>query len=244
MQNTKLKLMKKKLPKRKGNWKRAMAVGAVALVASGAFWFITGANGIKIPVPSYRAMRVIDGDTFETEERQLIRLTGIDAPELENCNGKESKEALEKFVLDKNLYVKVIYRDSGMRLISHVYNMKGSVSEQMLRAGMAYNLGTKVKDTALGKAADKAREEKLGIYSSKCTQETNPNSKTCVIKGNIRTQGAEQKIYHFPGCGQYNQTVVELYKGDKWFCTETEAKKAGFIKGSDCFEKSWGSETK
>jgi len=231
--------VKKKLTKRKGNWKRAMAVGAVALLASGMFWYIKSPQGFKIPVPSYRAMRVIDGDSFETEERQFIRLTGIDAPELENCDGKEAKEALGKLILDKNLYIKVIYRDSNMRLISHVYNDKGLVSEQMLRAGMAYNLNTGVSDPALGKAADAAREEKLGIYSSKCTQETNPNSKTCVIKGNIRTPRGDEKIYHFPGCGQYNNTVVELYKGDKWFCTENEAQKAGFVKGSDCFEKNW-----
>lgn len=230
--------MAKKLPKKKGNWKKAIAISATALVASGALWFITGAKGVKIPVPSYRAMRVIDGDTFETEERQLIRLTGIDAPELENCNGKEAKEALGKLVLDKNLYVKVIYRDSNMRLISHVYNDKGLVSEQMIRLGMAYNSGNAINDPTLGKASDFARTEKLGIYSSKCTQETNPNSKTCVIKGNIRDIGSE-KMYHFPGCGQYNQTVVELYKGDKWFCTESEAKKAGFIKGADCFNKVW-----
>lgn len=232
-------MVKKKLPKRKGNWKRAIAVGAVALIASGTMWYLTGLNGVKVPVPSYRAMRVIDGDTFETEERQLIRLTGIDAPELTNCDGKEAKEALGKLILDKNLYVKVIYRDSGMRLISHVYNDKGLVSEQMLRLGMAYNLGTGISDPQMGKAADFARTEKLGIYSSKCTQETNPNSKTCVIKGNIRTPGGAEKIYHFPGCGQYTQTVVELYKGDHWFCTEKEAQKAGFLKGSDCFEKIW-----
>lgn len=231
--------MKKKLAKRKGNWKRAIAVGAVALIASGTMWYLTGVNGVKIPVPSYRAMRVIDGDTFETEERQLIRLTGIDAPEIENCDGTESKKALEKLILNKNLYVKAIYRDGHNRLISHVYNEQGLVSVQMIRLGMAYNLGNAIADPALGKAADAARREKLGIYSAKCTQETNPDSKTCVIKGNIRIPGGDEKIYHFPGCGQYTQTVVELYKGDKWFCTEAEAEKAGFVKGSDCFEKVW-----
>src|SRR3989344_1801718 len=231
-------MVKKKLSKRKGNWKRAITVGAATLLTSGTMWYLTGVNGLKINVPSYRANRVIDGDTFETEERQLIRLTGIDAPELDKCDGKEAKEALGKLILNKNLYVKVIYRDFGMRLISHVYNDKGLVSTQMLKLGMAYNLGTGIKDPELGKAADYARAQKLGIYSSKCTQETNPNSKTCVIKGNVRTEGSGN-IYHFPGCGQYNNTIVELSKGDQWFCTKAEAKKAGFIKGSDCFEKSW-----
>lgn len=231
---------KKKLAKKKGNWKRAIAISASALAASGALWYLTGINGVKIPVPSYRAMRVIDGDTFETEERQLIRLTGIDAPELINCNGPESKQALEKLVLNnKNLYVKVIYRDSGNRLISHVYNDDGSVSEQMLKTGMAYYTGSSVQDPALNKAGNSAREKKLGIFSPKCIQETNPNSKTCVIKGNFQILGNDNKIYHFPGCGNYNQTLMELYKGDKWFCTEAQAKKEGFAKGADCFDKTW-----
>ena len=230
---------KKKLVKKKGNWKRAIAISASALAASGALWYLTGIHGVKIPVPSYRAMRVIDGDTFETEERQLIRLTGIDAPELDNCNGPESKQALGKLVLNQNLYVKVIYRDASHRLISHVYNNDGSVSEQLLKTGMAYYSGNAVKDPALGKAGNSAREKKLGIFSPKCIQATNPDSKTCVIKGNLRIPGNGNKTYHFPGCGNYNQTLIELYKGDKWFCTEAQAKKEGFIKGADCFAKIW-----
>lgn len=232
-------MSRKKLPKTKGNWKRAVAVGAVALAASGMLWYLTSVNGAKILLPAYRAARVIDGDTFETEERQLIRLTGIDAPELSNCGGKEAKEALSKLILNKNLYVKVIYRDSGMRLISHVYNDKGLVSTQMLRLGMAYNSGSAVSDPALSIANNQAKKEKIGIYSSKCTQETNPDNKNCVIKGNFAYHKSGDSVYHFPGCGQYNQTVVELYKGDKWFCTEKEAQKAGFTKGSDCLDKKW-----
>ena len=168
-------MLKKKLAKKKGNWKRAIAISASALAASGMLWYLIGTHGAKIPVPSYQAMRVIDGDTFETEERQLIRLTGIDAPELEYCNGPESKQTLGKLVLNKNLYVKVIYRDASHRLISHVYNEDGSVSEQMLKTGMAYYSGNAVKDPALGKAGNFAREKKLGIFSPKCTQETNPS---------------------------------------------------------------------
>lgn len=189
--------------------------------------------------PSYRAMRVIDGDTFETEERQLIRLTGINAPEIANCDGPEAKIALEKLIMGKNLYVKVIFRDGHNRLISHVYNDKGLVSAQMIRLGMAYNLGNAIDDPALGKAADLARQEKLGIYSSKCTQSENPTHPNCIIKGNIRDFDNKTKIYHFPGCGQYNHTLLELYKGDQWFCTEKEAQAAGFVKGSDCFDKTW-----
>lgn len=230
--------MSKKLPKKKGNWKRAVAVGAVSLLASGMLWYIKSPTGFKIPVPSYRAMRVIDGDTFDTEERQRIRLTNIDAPELELCGGMDAKEYLEKLVMNKNLYVKVIFRDSNRRLVSHVFNESGSIGVQMLKVGMAYYLGSVYSDPDLAKASEFARNNKIGIYSSKCTQETNPKSKTCIIKGNW-VLGTTQKTYHFPGCSSYATTKIELYKGDQWFCTEKEAQKAGFIKGSDCFDKVW-----
>lgn len=216
-----------------------MAVGATALLASGAFWFLTSHDGIRILVPTYRAMRVIDGDTFETEERQLIRLTGVNAPEMANCDGPEAKAALEKMILGKNLYVKVIYRDSSNRLISHVYNDQGLVSTQIARLGFAYNMGTANDDPELDKAANLARVEKIGIYSPKCTQSENQTKPKCVIKGNVRDFDQQQKVYHFPGCGQYNHTLLELYKGDRWFCSEKEAQAEGFVKGSDCFEKAW-----
>ena len=217
---------------------KKLAVVASALAASGALWFLTSTEGVKIPVPAYRAMRVIDGDTFETKERQIIRLTGINAPEIEYCYGPESKLALEKLILNQNLYIKVIFRN-GFRLVSYVYNQDGSVSEQMLTEGMAYYQPKEGSNLPLQQAGEAARQAKLGIFGPNCTQETNPDQPNCVIKGNIREPGGKDKTYHFPGCGQYTQTVVELYKGDQWFCTEAAAKKEGFAKGADCFEKTW-----
>ena len=46
----------------------------------------------------------------------------------------------------------------------------------------------------------------------------------------------EKKIYHYPGCSEYEQTVVELDIGEQWFCSEEEARKAGFTKSEHCFK--------
>ena len=47
----------------------------------------------------------------------------------------------------------------------------------------------------------------------------------CVIKGNINSEG--KKIYHCPNSPNYNE--VEINKiGERYFCTEQEAKDAGF----------------
>lgn len=47
----------------------------------------------------------------------------------------------------------------------------------------------------------------------------------CKIKGNINSKG--KKLYHLPGTNNY-----EAVKPERIFCTEEEAKKAGFTKAS------------
>lgn len=48
----------------------------------------------------------------------------------------------------------------------------------------------------------------------------------CPIKGNVSKSG--ERIYHLPGDKHYAQTKIETAKGERWFCTEDEAVKAGF----------------
>ncbi|MHA1401439.1 MAG: sunset domain-containing protein, partial [Candidatus Heimdallarchaeaceae archaeon] len=35
-------------------------------------------------------------------------------------------------------------------------------------------------------------------------------------------------------CKFYVASVVEKYRGEEWFCTEAEAKKAGYVKSKSC----------
>ncbi|SEP82394.1 hypothetical protein SAMN05428969_1069 [Devosia sp. YR412] len=48
----------------------------------------------------------------------------------------------------------------------------------------------------------------------------------CVIKGNINTQG--ERIYHVPGQKYYNDTRISASHGERWFCSEEEARAAGW----------------
>lgn len=50
----------------------------------------------------------------------------------------------------------------------------------------------------------------------------------CVIKGNISKTG--ERIYHLPGQDFYEKTVISPEKGERWFCTEEEARAAGWRK--------------
>jgi len=48
----------------------------------------------------------------------------------------------------------------------------------------------------------------------------------CQIKGNINRKG--DQIYHVPGSRDYEKTVIDTGSGERMFCTEDEAKAAGW----------------
>jgi endonuclease YncB( thermonuclease family) len=192
------------------------------------------AAGMVLAKTNYQVLRVIDGDTFETVSHQLIRINGIDAPELDACGGKEAKKLLEQLVLHNKVYLKVWYRDQYFRLVADAFTDKKDVGMEMILNGKAENSSQYGDNKARSKATQLARSQKLGIFSSKCTQTENYTKPECNIKGNNRDGGNEIRYYHYPGCGQYNNTIVQLHKGDRWFCSKKEAEAAGFVKGLDC----------
>jgi hypothetical protein len=61
---------------------------------------------------------------------------------------------------------------------------------------------------------------------SSSVTEGSPSS--CRIKGNINLRG--ERIYHVPGRPYYDDTRVDILKGERWFCTEAEARSAGWRK--------------
>ena len=48
----------------------------------------------------------------------------------------------------------------------------------------------------------------------------------CRIKGMISEAG--ERIYHLPGADGYAQTYIDLTRGERWFCTEAEARAKGW----------------
>ena len=49
----------------------------------------------------------------------------------------------------------------------------------------------------------------------------------CPIKGNISVPSGE-RIYHTPWSANYERTVIDESKGERWFCDEAEAIAAGW----------------
>ncbi|MCY0146313.1 hypothetical protein OEG84_00905 [Hoeflea sp. G2-23] len=54
-------------------------------------------------------------------------------------------------------------------------------------------------------------------------------TKQCLIKGNVSINTGE-RIYHVPGQEFYTPTKISARYGERWFCSEAEARAAGWRK--------------
>ena len=52
---------------------------------------------------------------------------------------------------------------------------------------------------------------------------------TCRIKGNVSINSG-RRIYHVPGQEFYSRTRIRPEYGERWFCTEADARAAGWQK--------------
>ena len=55
------------------------------------------------------------------------------------------------------------------------------------------------------------------------------------FKGNI-DKATGDHFYHLTTCPHYKQIVLDLDIGEQFFCTEKEAKEAGFAIASECLK--------
>jgi micrococcal nuclease len=176
---------------------------------------------------------VIDGDTLVLEGKAKVRLRYVDAPELEFCGGTEAKAYLEKLVVGKRVRVEEQIPDQYGRGMALVYMGDTLVNKEMLLSGWArYHSDNTSHTEELKDATAFAKSENRGVYS-KCQSQDASDKPGCVIKGNV-DKNSTARIYYLPSCAQYKFTVVEKDIGEQWFCTESEAREAGFKKAETC----------
>jgi micrococcal nuclease len=86
---------------------------------------------------SFVCVAVIDGDTFELNTGEIIRLIGIDAPEHSEPGGDIAREYLSCLVLNKEivLVAGLEERDTYGRLLRYVYVDDTCVNEEMIKNG-------------------------------------------------------------------------------------------------------------
>lgn len=202
---------------------------------------------LMLPLPSLAAelsgrARAVDGDTLEVAG-QKVRLFGIDAPELDQkCErngriwacGDAAREALAAIVGRKRLVCEVRDIDRYGRNVATCLAGDEDVAALMVRQGMA--LAYRRYSGRYVNAEAAARADGIGLWTSTHIQPEAYREQSrqavpqpvgdCLIKGNIGRSG--KRIYHLPGQADYATTRINEGAGERWFCTEAEARAAGF----------------
>jgi endonuclease YncB( thermonuclease family) len=72
---------------------------------------------------------------------------------------------------------------------------------------------------------EKRLAQRPAVPQSASSSATRPRQ-SCDIKGNVAASG--ERIYHVPGGGYYDATRIDPSRGERWFCSEAEARAAGW----------------
>ena len=117
---------------------------------------------------------IIDGDTFRLSNGETVRLIGIDAPELSQPGGEESREYLAHLILNKGVTLEKGYedRDKYSRLLRFVYIGNTCVNEEMIRQGYAearYSTGDPIREYYIQLEIE-AETAKAGLWSANIFQ--------------------------------------------------------------------------
>lgn len=116
-----------------------------------------------------KIVHVSDGDTVLLEDsvggKHRVRLNGIDAPELGQEFGNESKDFLENLVQDKKVTVEVIGIDQYTRILGVIKVGKRDINKAMLENGYAWQYKYN-KDKVYTSLVEKAKSKRLNIWSN------------------------------------------------------------------------------
>ncbi len=187
-------------------------------------------------------IRVIDADTWDVGG-QRVRLFGIDAPEMsQTCDdaaGRAWKCGRWATAETRVLYgaararCEKIAIDRYGRIVARCFVAGQDAGRELVRAGIA--LAYRRYSTDYVGDERVAAADRRGLHSGTLQRPAAyrhrrapapPPSQACRIKGNISSGGA--RIYHVPGQRYYARTVISVSRGERWFCSPSQARQAGW----------------
>ena len=115
-------------------------------------------------------IRVVDGDTIRAEAKGKeikIRLVEIDAPEMNQPFGAQSKNFLNRLLYEKDVTLIAQGEDRYGRTLGEIYANGESANTLMIKSGFAWVYDRYVKDSSLYKYQDQAKAENLGLWRAK-----------------------------------------------------------------------------
>lgn len=175
----------------------------------------------------------------------LVRLADVDAPELaQRCRtvrdrswrcGQAARNALRRITGRSVVTCTVSGQDDAKRAIATCTIGDRDIAEELVLQGMAFAAGGVFASPYAGAEAT-ARDGGRGVWQGEsqhpadyraarwqAAAERAPDG--CPIKGRQRRGGG---VFVVPWSPDYRQTRVRPSRGDRWFCSESEAAAAGW----------------
>lgn len=191
-------------------------------------------------------VRVVDGDTIDIGWSETMRLVGIDSPE----DGQPCTD-LRGTPLDCGALATAFARaawegrvarcewdrtDRNGRALATCWMDGRDLGEWITLEGWAL---TYRDDPTYADAEKDAIFAGRGVWAyemddpaewraalrARAARRNAPAEGTCAIKGNVSDGG---RIYHLPGQRSYGPTRIDEARGERWFCSESEAQAAGW----------------
>ena len=128
---------------------------------------------LSMPIAEeWKVLSIHDGDTVKVEKDGIverIRFCGIDAPEISQALGKESRDYLRSLIsLNKPVQISIVDSDRYGRKVGEIFLGDKFINEDMAKAGMAYGYDRYKNcpnQIAIGNAEAIAKSKKLGVWS-------------------------------------------------------------------------------
>ncbi|GGX50469.1 nuclease [Tateyamaria omphalii] len=187
-------------------------------------------------------IRVIDADTVDVGETR-VRLHAIDAPEQDQlCQTDQGADfacgvwATERVVdafggqravchqLDIDRYGRLVAKCAvqGVDMGQHIVREGWAFAYR--RYGLDYDLEEKTAYVA-GRGLHAFQLQSPTQFRQAQVKGRVPPHPSCTIKGNISDKG---RVFHVPGQKFYQRTEIQEASGERWFCSEAEAMRAGW----------------
>ncbi|MAU54067.1 MAG: nuclease [Roseovarius sp.] len=199
-------------------------------------------------------VRVIDGDTLDVGAVR-VRLHGIDAPEIgQGCTNADGVAwdcgswvagQVRALIGGRRVRCETVTEDRYGRTVARCALAGQDLGRMLVAKGlalafrrysMAYDLEEKGAAVA-GRGIHAYRfarpeDHRRAVRAEEARRADDRSGETgapragCAIKGNLSRSGA--RIYHLPGQADYARTTIQPETGERWFCSEAEARAAGW----------------
>lgn len=116
-----------------------------------------------------KVIGVTSGDAIvvklDDKTQQIVRLEGIDCPELKQAYGDSAKMATVALCFEKRVRVEKVGVDTYGRTLAFVYVNDVCINKELLRKGLAWHYKDFNNDPELAQLETEARAKKVGLWS-------------------------------------------------------------------------------